>query len=108
MATFFPSIASTTLSSAEAKIFTRKKSNSSLSKHPSIADVAVCGVRDEKWGQVVKALIVRSDPKLTAQEVDRYCLESRELPRYRRPRIVEFVDALPRNVLGKIDRAALR
>jgi fatty-acyl-CoA synthase len=79
-----------------------------LSKHPSIADVAVCGVRDEKWGQVVKALIVRSDPKLTAQEVDRYCLESRELPRYRRPRIVEFVDALPRNVLGKIDRAALR
>ena len=79
-----------------------------LSKHPSIADVAVCGVRDEKWGQVVKALIVRSDPKLTAQEVDRYCVESRELPRYRRPRIVEFVDALPRNVLGKIDRAALR
>ena len=78
-----------------------------LSKHPSIADVAVCGVANEKWGQVVKALIVRRDPKLTAEDVNRYCLESRELPRYRRPKIIEFVDTLPRNVLGKIDRTAL-
>ena len=79
-----------------------------LSKHPSIADVAVCGVADEKWGHVVKALIVRRGPTLSAEEVDRYCLESTELPRYKRPRIIQFVDALPRNVLGKIDRTALR
>ena len=79
-----------------------------LSKHPLIADVAVCGVTDEKWGHLVKALIVRRAPGLSAEEVDRYCLESNDLPRYKRPRIIQFVDSLPRNVLGKIDRTALR
>jgi long-chain acyl-CoA synthetase len=51
---------------------------------------------------------VRRSPDLTADEVDRYCLASHELPRYRRPKVIEFVDALPRNVLGKLDRTALR
>ncbi len=79
-----------------------------LSKHPMVADVAVCGVADDRWGQTIKALIVRRSSELTAEAVERYCLESGELARHKRPRVVEFVDSLPRNVLGKIDRTALR
>ncbi len=78
-----------------------------LSKHPLIEDVAVCGKPDDKWGQMVKALIVRRTPDLTSDEVDRYCRDSDDLPRYKRPKVIEFVDALPRNVLGKIDRTII-
>ena len=77
-----------------------------LSKHPAIADVAVVGGAG-MMGSGGKALIVRRNPDLTADEVDRYCLASHELPRYRRPKIIKFVQALPRNVLGKLDRTAL-
>jgi fatty-acyl-CoA synthase len=75
-----------------------------LSKHPMIDDVAICGAPDEKWGQVIKALIVRKTSDLTAEIIEKYCLEESDLPRHKRPRVIEFVDSVPRNILGKIDR----
>ena len=75
-----------------------------MSKHPLIVDVAVCGAPDEKWGQVIKALIVRKSDDLSAEMIEKYCLEESELPRHKRPRVIEFVESVPRNILGKIDR----
>jgi long-chain acyl-CoA synthetase len=49
-------------------------------------------VPDEKWGQLVKALVVRRNPDLTAEDVENYCLNSAELPRHRRPTVIEFVE----------------
>ncbi|MCL5959483.1 MAG: hypothetical protein M1358_09250 [Chloroflexi bacterium] len=63
---------------------------------------------DPKWGQTVKAIIVRRSPDLTVDDIERYCLESGELPRYKRPKLIEFVDSIPRNILGKIDRTIFR
>ena len=63
---------------------------------------------DEKWGQIVKALIVRRAPELTAEDVDRYCLAEQRAAALQAPEGHRVRRALPRNVLGKIDRTALR
>lgn len=80
-----------------------------LKRHPAVEDVAVTGVADERWGERVVALIVSNDPNLTEQDIDNWCLEhSGELARYKRPRQIAFVNELPKNVFGKLERYKLK
>lgn len=79
-----------------------------LYAHKGVLDVAVLGQPDEHWGQIVTAFVVKKDPNLTEEELDEFCKNSHELANYKRPRKYIFVDALPRNASGKIQKFVLR
>jgi fatty-acyl-CoA synthase len=78
-----------------------------LRKNPYINDVAIIGVPDEKWGEVGKAFIVRvEDSNLSTEDVKGFCLE--KLAKYKIPKHIEFLEELPTNDAGKIDRKKLK
>ncbi len=79
-----------------------------LSRHPKVAEVAVAGMPDPKWGQAVTAFVVRLDPSLTAEELDQYCLANTALADFKRPRQYIFVPEIPKSPVGKILRRKLR
>ena len=79
---------------------------SALAEHPQVADVAVIGVPDEKWGEAVAAVIVRRDPVLTAEDVTAHSRQ--HIAGYKTPRRVFFVNELPRLPSGKVNKLALR
>jgi len=78
-----------------------------LADHPEVADVAVIGVPDDRWGETVKAIVV---PQQGAVLTDQDLIEwSRDrLAGFKRPRSVDFVEAIPRNPSGKILKRQLR
>jgi long-chain acyl-CoA synthetase len=78
-----------------------------LNRCPGVAEAAVIGVRDAERGEIIKALIVpRAGSGLQAAAVEQYCQE--HLGKQKRPRLIELVEALPKNFLGKIQRRRLR
>lgn len=78
-----------------------------LLAHPEVLDVAVVGRPDERWGEAVTAVVVRPTGSGAGDaELRRHCVE--HLARYKIPKHFEFVDALPRNSMGKVQKFLLR
>ncbi|HRR34924.1 MAG TPA: class I adenylate-forming enzyme family protein [Kiritimatiellia bacterium] len=76
-----------------------------LRAHPSIKDVAVIGLPDDRLGEIAAAIIqIKEGASLIEEEVMHFCLD---LPRYKRPRKVIFAE-VPRNPTGKIEKPKLR
>jgi len=78
-----------------------------LFSHPAVAEVAVIGIPDEKWGETIKALVVLA-PDATADEPELIAHCKAHLARYKAPTSVEFRDELARTATGKLQKYKLR
>ena len=78
-----------------------------LYQHAAVAEVAVIGVPDEKWGETIKALVVvREDATVTEAELIAHCRE--RLAHFKAPTSVELRAALDRTATGKLQKYKLR
>ena len=78
-----------------------------LAEHPAVMEVAIIGVPDDTWGEVVKAVVsLNEGHTATEAELIDYCKES--LASYKCPKSVDIVELLPRNPTGKILKRDLR
>ncbi|MGE0747424.1 MAG: class I adenylate-forming enzyme family protein [Rhodospirillales bacterium] len=78
-----------------------------LEGHPAVAECAAFGVPDETWGEAVVAVVVlQRGTAATAEALAAHCAAT--LARYKRPRLVQFADAIPKTASGKVLKAMLR
>ena len=77
-----------------------------VSLHPGVLECAAIGIPDERAGEAVKLFVVRKDSTLSEGEIAAYCREN--FTPYKRPKVIEFRDELPKSNVGKILRRDLR
>jgi acyl-CoA synthetase (AMP-forming)/AMP-acid ligase II len=78
-----------------------------LLRHPAVGECAVFGIPDERWGEVpVAHVVLREGMEASAQELIDFV--EAETARWKRPRAIEFVAALPRTPVGKVQKNLLR
>jgi long-chain acyl-CoA synthetase len=77
-----------------------------VTQHPAVLECAAVGVPDERTGEAVKLFVVRRDHALTQAQLMEYCRE--QFTAYKKPKFIEFRDALPKTNVGKILRRELR
>jgi acyl-CoA synthetase (AMP-forming)/AMP-acid ligase II len=77
-----------------------------LRRYPAVADAAVVGFKSQEWGEAVQAFVVlHQGAECKPAALIQFCKE--KLAAYKAPKVVEFLSALPRTGLGKIDRGKL-
>ena len=80
---------------------------SAMFGHPGVADIAVIGVPDERWGEAVKAVVVRT-PETDATEDELIGYARERIAAYKCPKSIDFIEELPRNPSGKVLKRELR
>ncbi|MBB2891040.1 AMP-binding protein [Flexivirga oryzae] len=82
-----------------------------LSRHPDVSEVAVVGLRDEKWGQAVTAFVVPTnlaiDPETLVARLEQWCRNDAPLSPYKRPKRFRVIASIPKSPVGKILRRKL-
>ena len=74
--------------------------------HPAVSEVAVIGLPDEKWGEIACAIVVGNEAETSEADIIACCAE--KLSRYKLPKKVIFIEAIPRNPAGKVLKRVLR
>jgi long-chain acyl-CoA synthetase len=77
-----------------------------MARHPGVLEAAVIGVADPQTGQAVKLFVVRRDLTVTEAELTKFARE--RLAAYKVPKMIAFVDSLPKSNVGKIIRKDLK